>query len=259
MNTETPDPDRSRDGESADDEAVATLLGPAPDAEATRRERLAALFERRLDPVMAVLAVVWAAFVFYELAAPADQRDELRIIGDVVWGIFVLEFVAKLAISGRPLRFVRRRWPSVLFLALPALRALRVVASLRTLRLLPVARVVGSSYRTIGTARSLLGSRLVFLAVTTLAVVVGGAQLLFLLEPGGGAGADRLGETLWWSANLALSGTYVFEPASLLGRIVSLLLSGYAMVVFASLAATLGTFFVEQRAEQATVEDAPSA
>jgi voltage-gated potassium channel len=256
VSTNEPAPDRPPHGTDSGEDDVATLMGPTPETEQTRRERLAALFEQRLDPVMAVLAVVWAAFVFYELAAPVDQRDELRIIGDVVWGLFVVEFVAKLAISGRPLRFLRRRWPSLLFLALPALRALRVVASVRTLRLLPVARVVGSSYRTIGTARSLLGSRLVFLGVTTLAVVVSGAQLLFLLEPGGGAGAGRLGETLLWSANLSLSGTYMFEPATFPGRLVSLFLTGYAIIVFASLAATLGTFFVEQRAEQATVEEA---
>lgn len=232
-----------------------TLLGPDPDDEVTRRERLAALFERRLDPVMAVLAVVWGVFVAYELVAPASQRDDLRLVGDIVWGVFLLEFVAKLAISGKPLRFLRRRWPSVLFLALPALRSLRVVSSLRSLRLLPAARIVGSSYRAIGTARTLLGSRLVFLGVTTLAVVVGGAQLLFLLEAGGSGGADRLGEALWWAANLALSGTYMFEPVTFLGRVVSLLLSGYAIIVFASLAATIGAFFVEQRAEQASVEE----
>lgn len=238
------------------DTTATTLLGPDPDTEETSRERLAAVFERRLDPLMAVLAIVWAAFVAYELVAPVDQRDELRLTGDIVWGLFVVEFVAKLAISGRPLRFLRRRWPSLLFLALPALRSFRVVASLRSLRLLPAARIVGSSYRTIGTARTLLGSRLVFLGVTTLAVVVGGAQLLFLLEAGASGGADRLGEALWWSANLALSGTFVFEPASFLGRVLSLLLSGYAMIVFASLAATIGAFFVEQRAEDAATEEA---
>lgn len=234
--------------------ATPPTLEVDPDQEPTARERLSVLVERRLDVPMAVLALAWAALVAYELVAPAVQRDELRAVGNVLWGVFLLEFVAKLAISGQPLRFIRRRWPSVLFLALPALRAVRVVRVLRALRLLPAARVVGSSYRTIGTARTLLSGRLTFLAVTTVAIVFGGAQLLFLVEAGGRGGGQRLGEALWWSANLVISGNYLFEPETVPGRAVALLLSGYNVVVFAALAAALGAFFIEQRAEQVGVE-----
>lgn len=233
------------------DAAAATLAAPRPDAEPTRRERLSALVERRLDVPMAVLAVVWGVLVLYELVAPAGQRDELAVLGDVLWGVFLVELVVRMAIAGRPLRFLRRRWPSVLFLALPLLRTVRIVGSLQAVRVLPAARIVGSGYRTIGTARSLLGGRLSFLGVTTVAVVVAGGQLLFLAEAGGEGGPQRLGDALWWAANLVLSGSYVFDPVTLGGRVVALLLSGYAVVVFASLAATIGAFFLEERAERA--------
>lgn len=221
-----------------------------PESEPTRRERLSVIFEQRLDVPMAVLALAWAGLVAYELVAPAAQRGELKALGNVLWAIFLLEFLAKLAISGHPLRFLRRRWPSVLFLALPALRTVRAIRALRVLRLLPTARVVGTSYRAIGTARTLLSGRLTFLAGTTAAVIFGGAQLLFLVEAGQRVeGGQGLGEALWWSANLVVSGSYLFEPETLPGRAVALLLSGYAVVVFASLAAALGAFFIEQRAE----------
>ena len=236
--------------------ATPPTINVDPDHEPTRRERLSVLVERRLDVPMAVLALAWAGLVAYELVAPSDQRQELRVVGNLLWGIFVLEFLAKVVISGQPLRFLRRRWLSLLFLALPALRMLRVLPVLRSLRLLPAARVVGSSYRTIGTARTLLSGRLTFLAVTTAAVVLGGAQLLFLVEAGGRGGGHRLGEALWWSANLVVSGSYVFDPATLPGRAVALVLSGYAVVVFASLAAALGAFFIEQREEQGNHEQA---
>lgn len=241
---------------TSDPAATPTTLDLDPDSEPSGRERLSALVERRLDPFMAVLAVVWAGLIGYELIAPRDQRDTLAVVSNVVWGVFLLEFLAKMAISGRPLRFLRRRWAAVLFLALPALRVVRAFAALRTLRVLPAARVVGSSYRSIGTARHLLGGRLSFLAVTTVAVILAGGQLLFLLEAQGRGGGARLGEALWWSANLAISGTYLFEVETVPGRLVSLLLTGYALVVFASLAGTLGAFFIEQRAESAAAEEA---
>lgn len=243
----------------ADPTATPPTIECDPDDEPSRRERAAALIEQRLDVPMAVLAVLWAGLVAYELVAPTRQRDELALIGNVVWLVFVLEFVVKLWVSGNPVRFLRRRWPSMLFLALPVLRVLRVVRALRAIRLLPAARVVGSSYRAIGTARSLLGGRLVFLVVTSAVVVFSGAQLLFLTERLADGRSPSLGDALWWSANLALSGNLVFEPVSLLARLVSVILGIYAVVVFASVAAALGAFLIESRAERAAAEEDAAA
>lgn len=235
---------------TTDPESTPASLAPEAAEEATRRERLAALVEDRLDLPMAVLAVAWAGLVTYEFVAPRAQLDELRLVGNVIWVVFLVEFLVKLWISGRPVRFLRRHWPSVLFLVLPALRTLRVIRAVRGIRLLPMARVVGSSYRTVGTARTLLGGRLVFLVVVTAVVILSGSQLLYLVEGRGPEGGERLGETLWWAANLALTGTYVFEPARLVGRLIALTLSMYAVVVFASVAASLGAYFLEVRTEQ---------
>ncbi len=231
-------------------------LGPEADEEPTARERLAAVVEDRLDVPMAVLAVVWAVLVAYELVAPARHRDELTVAGNMIWAVFVVEFLAKLWVSGKPLRFVRRRWPSVLFLVVPALRILRIVRALRIVPVLPAARVVGSSYRAIGTARSLLGGRLAVLGVGTAVAIFSGGQLLYLVE-GGGSGRDdgSLGDALWWSANLALSGNPVFDPSSFLARVLSILLTTYAVVVFGALAGAVGAYFVEARAERAAEEE----
>ncbi len=188
--------------------------------------------------------------------APRSQRAELALVGNIIWAVFVVEFVAKLWLSGKPLRFLRRRWPSVLFLVLPALRILRIVRALRIVRVLPAARVVGSSYRAIGTARSLLGGRLAFMAVASSVVIFSGGQLLYLVEGNSGGGdGGSLGDALWWSANLALSGNPVAEPSSFLGRVLSISLTAYAVVVFASLAGTVGAYFIESRAERATEEE----
>jgi voltage-gated potassium channel len=205
---------------------------------------------------MAVLAVAWAGLVAYELVAPDDQLRALGVAANVIWGVFALEFVGKLALSGRPLRYLRRRWPSLLFLVLPILRLFRVFHALRVLRVLPAARVVGSSYRAVGTARGLLQGRLAFLVAVTGIVIFSGGQLLFVTEGGRPGGPAGLGEALWWSAHTALSGDLIAEPATVAGRVVTLVLTAYAVVVFASVAAAFGAFFVESRAERAAAEDA---
>lgn len=147
---------------------------------------------------MAILAVVWAALVAYELIAPREQAFRLAAVGNVIWALFGLELLVKLIISGHPFRFLRRHWPSVLFLVLPVLRVLRVTRALRVVRVLPASRVVGSSYRAVGTARGLLTGRLQFLLVTTAVVVFGGGQLLFVLERGREGALTSLGDALWW-------------------------------------------------------------
>lgn len=230
-------------------------IGADPDEEPSRRERLAALIEGRLDIPMAVLAVVWAALIAYDLVAPASIRAELSLAGTIIWGIFVAEFVVKLAVSGRPLRYLRRHWPSVVFLVLPALRLFRVLRAVRALRALPAARVLGSSYRAVGTARNLLQGRLTFLLAATGIAVFSSAQMLYLLERSRSGGVDSLGDALWWSVNLALTGTLVFDPVTLIGRLLAIVLSAYSVVVFASVAAALGAFFIEARVERAAAEE----
>jgi voltage-gated potassium channel len=238
-------------------DGAADTLDPDPDDEPSARERLAALLERRLDIPMALLAAVWAGLVGYELIAPREQQDALSVAGNVIWGLFAVELAAKLIVSGRPLRFLRRHWPSVLFLVLPALRLLRVARALRLVRVLPAARVVGSSYRAVGTARGLLTGRLQFLAAATGIVVFGGGQLLYVVERGRDGALTSLGDSLWWSANLAIAANVVHEPVTLAGRLLAIVLSAYSVVVFASLAASLGAFFVEARQERAHAEEQP--
>lgn len=226
-------------------------------ADATPEERRAVALERWLDIPMAVLAGVWAALVAYELVAPRDQLGVLAVISNVIWVIFAVELAAKLIVSGHPGRFLRRNWPSVFFLVLPALRMLRVIRALRVVRLLPAARVVGSSYRAVGTARGLLQGRLQFLAALTAVVVFGSGQLVFVLERGREGALDTLGDALWFAANAAIASSLVYEPVTLMGRLIALALSAYAIVVFASLAATIGAFFIESRQERATLEGEP--
>lgn len=235
----------------------AASLEAEGDAGLTRRERLATLVEDRLDPVMAVLGLGWVAFVLYEQVAPAEQRDTLLLVSNLIWGLFILEFVLKLVLAGHPVRFLVRRWFSVLFLVLPALRVFRVLRVVRGLRILPAARVIGSGYRAIGNAGILLRGRIAFLGAATVIAILSGGQLLYVFEYAA-EGVDGLGDALWWSANLAISATHVYEAESLVGRLVVLVLSAYAVVVFAALAATLGAFFVESQ-EERTSGGAPDA
>lgn len=224
---------------------AAVTHGSDPSGE-DRRERLAELLEDRLDLPMALLAAVWVALAAYDISGATAWRDEANVATWAIWGIFVAEFVVKLAVSGRPLHFLRRRWPALLFLTLPALRVLRLIRSLRLLRALPAARVAGSSYRAIGSARGALGDRIATLVIISLVVVVAGAQFALVVEP---TRFGTLGEALWWSANVGVTGNLVDEPDTVAGRMIGLALSVYAVVVVGAVAGAVGAYFIDERRE----------
>jgi voltage-gated potassium channel len=212
----------------------------------------------RADPFMAFLGIVFALLVGYEFAVDVGPEAArwLSGAGWAIWAIFLTEYVVKLWLAPRKLRYVRRQWFQALALLVPTLRILRFLRLLRVGRALPAARVVTSSYRSVGTARKLFRSRLGYLGATAVVVAVATAELAFLFERDHPDGVfPSFGDAILWAfaAVLALQGDPV--PASVGGRIAMLLAFGFGLVVVASLAGTVGAYLVEERRERASVEE----
>jgi len=204
----------------------------------------------RLDPVMAWLGVLFALLVGYELAVPLSRGSArtLEIAGWVIWGVFLLEFAAKLWLSPARRRFLRRHWLTALALVLPTLRVLRFLRLVRLGRALPAARVVSSSYRAGGTARRIFRSRLGYLAAIGSVCAVAVAELAFLFErdhPQGVFGS--FGDALLWSFSVVIGMQGDPRPASVGAQIA--MLAGFAagLVVIATLAGSIGSFLIDSR------------
>lgn len=228
-------------------------------AEKPRRERDQAEFDswletvtERADPFMAFLGVLFALLVGYELAvdlSPSASRV-VTSVGWLLWAVFLVEFLAKFWLAPRRTVFLRRHWFQVLALAIPTLRVLRFVRLLRLGRALPAARVISSSYRTAGTARKLLGSRLGYVGALGVVVTIAVAELAYLFERDRpDAVFDGFGEAILWAIAvvMALQGDPI--PTSVGAHIVMLLGFAFGLVIIASLAGTLGAYFVENREE----------
>lgn len=207
----------------------------------------------RVDPFMAWLGVVFALLVGFEFAVEVSPETgrALEWAGWAIWAVFLLEFLAKLWLAPRRLRFLRRHWLQGLALVVPTLRVLRFLRLLRLGRALPAARVVSSSYRSIGTARRLFRSRLGYLAATAVVVVVAVAEIAFLFERDRSDPAfDSFGDALLWSLATVLALQADPVPGSVGGRLAMLAGFLFGLVVVASLAGTVGAFLVEERRER---------
>ncbi len=241
------------------DRAPPGALAARPPREAGTEHEWEAWLEElteRADPFMAWLGVVFALLVGFELAVDVGPRAArvLEWSSWAIWAVFLVEFGARLLLAPQRLRFLRRNWLQALALLVPTLRIFRFVRLVRLGRALPAARVVSSSYRTMGTARKLLRSRLGYLGALSTIVVVALAELVYVFEQGEET-FDSFGDAVLWSASvvLALQGDPV--PASVLGRIAMLLGFAFGLVIVATLAGTVGAFLVDERRERAELEE----
>ena len=211
----------------------------------------------RADPFMAWLGVVFALVVGFELAVDVSPRTAkaLEIAGWTIWGVFLLEFLAKLALAPRRLAFVRRHWIQVFMLVVPTLRVLRFLRLVWVGRALPAARVVSSSYRTAGTAKRLFRSRLGYLGALSAVAVVAVAEIAFVFERDAPEGVfATFGDALLWSfaTVVALQGDPV--PTTTGAHLAMLAGFVFGLVIIASVAGTVGAYLVEDRRERAAEE-----
>lgn len=213
---------------------------------ASERERFAEQLLDRLTPAMSALGVLFLLLVLGERAArPGSGLGTVFMVaGWLLWAVFAAEFVARMVAAPDTVRFLRRNGWQVLFLVLPFLRVLRLV---RAVRLLRAGRLASGVVRGSRSAGRVLGSRLGWLAVTSAILVLAVSQLL--LEVGS---YERYGDALHDTALAAITGEPLGRP-DVLARVVEVLLAGYSVGVFATLAGTVGAYFLEaHRDEPAT-------
>ena len=203
-----------------------------------RRERWAEELLDRLTPVMSALGILFLLVVLGEqFARPGGGLSLLlTVVGWLLWAVFVAEFAARLVVAPDTGRFLRRNWWQVLFLVLPFLRVLRLVRAVRVLR---TGRVLSSAVRSSRSARQVLGGRVGWLAVVSAIVVFGSSQLLYEF-----GGYLTYAEALHAAALAAITGEPLGRPDAF-SRLVEVLLAIFSVVVFATLAGTLGAYFLD--------------
>jgi voltage-gated potassium channel len=205
------------------------------------RDRVADELLDRLTPVMSGLGVLFLLLVLAERSARPGTglATAFTLAGWLLWAVFVLEFIARAVVAPSAVAFLRRNWWQVIFLVLPFLRALRLVRSFRLLR---TGRVMSSAIRSSRSTRRVLSDRLAWLAMVTAIVVLTSAELLdaFGVHP-------TYGDALHAAALAATTGE-PFGRDEVFARLLEVALAVYSVVVFATLAGSIGAFFLEARA-----------
>ncbi|TCC37364.1 two pore domain potassium channel family protein [Kribbella sindirgiensis] len=208
------------------------------------RDAFAEQYERGAEWPLTVAAVLFLVAYSWPVMEPfmaEGLRHACSVAAVAIWAVFACDFLLRLALARRRLRFLREHVVDLLVLALPLLRPLRV---------LRVVTALGRLNRR--AASSLRGRAIVY--------VIGGVGLLGFTAAVAVLDAERsqpsaniknFGDAAWWAVTTITTVGYGDRfPTTGAGRIagVGLMLGGIALLGVVT--AALASWFVEHVARQ---------
>ena len=210
---------------------------------------------------MALLGLLWLVLIVIDLTTGLSSL--LQTISTGIWVLFVLDFGLKFTLAPQKIPFLRANVITLISLAVPALRFVRLARSLTLLRSVRAVRgvrlvkLIGSANRGLRSLSRSFGRRgFGYVLLTTLLVTLLGSAGMYAFENGEEGGFKSFGEAVWWTLMLLSSLGSDYWPRSAEGRILCFLLSLFGLAVFGYFTASLATYFVGKDAE---AEDAPVA
>lgn len=180
---------------------------------------------------------------FVELSSGA--RTTLTTLEWAIWSAFAIELVLKTYLSASRARYLRDHWFDVLIVALPFLRPLRIVNSMRTLRFLRALRFVSVVTRLAHTIRHLLRQNgLGYVLMVGLLVLTASALIVLQVESGPDSSIRNFPDALWWAAaTITTVGYGDHVPVTPEGRAIAVFLMVGGITIFSILTANLAAFF----------------
>lgn len=166
-----------------------------------------------------------------------DVATFLTALSWAVWGVFALDFAARLWLAGDRRQYAIKHWYDVALIAVPLLRPLRL------LRLLALARMLSRS-----ATRTLMGRATLYVVGTALAAVgLGSLAMLDAERRAPDANINTIGDALWWAATTVTTVGYGdLFPVTTEGRFVALALMLVGIALIGSITAAVAAWFITQ-------------
>ncbi|CAA6677428.1 MULTISPECIES: ion transporter [unclassified Lentimonas] len=201
--------------------------------------------EKAFD-VFLIIAISLSVIVVMLESVPSISSELRRALYFVEWGItilFTLEYILRLYVSLRPLRYARSFFgvvdllsilPTYLDLLLPGahyLALLRVLRVLRIFRVLKLAKYIGEANVLIHALRSSLRKIAVFIFTVIVLVLILGS-LMYLIE-GEEHGFTSIPKSVYWAiVTLTTVGYGDISPQTPLGQLFAsfIMITGYGII-----------------------------
>lgn len=199
---------------------------------AARRQVLKQL-THYLEIPMALLSLGFFFLVIADFALPENHlyRGWLEASLLLIWGLFIAEFLLRLAIAPHPLRYLKTHWLDLIVLVIPALRMFRLFLIFKGLSLFRLA--IGVRRGAAGLGRFLRVSRFLYIMGFTLIVDLAAAAGIYFIERDAAfTQIKSFGDALWWSSGLVTTVSTDLFPVTPGGRVLALVMMVYGMAIF---------------------------
>jgi voltage-gated potassium channel len=222
----------------------------SPELEKEREHALTAL-NRWLEPVMVILGFLWLVLLILEIIRGLNTF--LFVVGNIIWIIFILDFILEFTIAPRKTKYLKRNVLTAISLVIPAFRIFRAFQALRlfriakTARTLRLVRLITSINRGMkALSESMARKGFGYVMILTLIITLTGAAGMHSFEKDSSSGHDfrTYGSSLWWTAMIMTTMGSQYWPQTTEGRMLCLFLALYAFAVFGYVTAAIATFFI---------------
>jgi voltage-gated potassium channel len=164
----------------------------------------------------------------------------ISVVNRVIWGVFVCDYLLRLAFSGDRRSFVRGNLIDLVAI-MPA-DFFRAARALRVVRILRLLRATAVLWRVSATVRAILGTNALGWVLTATGVVIFlGAGAVMVAEPEMG----DFGDAVWWSIVTSTTVGYGdLAPESLVGRLVAVVLMIVGIGALGMITGSIATHFL---------------
>jgi len=204
----------------------------------TKIEHAVHVWERRSTIPLAVLAIIYLGLYALEVLAdmPAATLFDLVLVNDVIWGVFVVDFIARFAMTRDKARFIKRNIVEAVSLLLPFFRAFRMFRVVVALSFLT--RVAQSLQGRINVYLGLILPLLIF----TCSLGVYDAE-----HKAAGANITTYGDSLWWTfVTITTIGYGDYYPVTFEGRAIAILLMLSGLALVSVITVSIGSWFLSR-------------
>lgn len=200
-------------------------------------------WSKPMDPILLVLAFVFLVSVLLPTVTPLtpSQISLLSVLNGVVWGVFAVDYVARLYLAPDRKHWFLSHPFNLLIVILPALRIFVIV------------RVIAISLNELGRARQTRSMPvLIGVAGVLILILVTAAAMAFNAEKKAtDPTIDSFGDGLWWAVTtVATVGYGDLTPTTMNGRIIAAALMIIGVGLFGIVTAVMSSWFLGARMDK---------
>jgi voltage-gated potassium channel len=204
----------------------------------TKTEHAVQTWERWSTVPLAMLAILYLVLYSYEVLGhlPPALFFDFVVISDVIWAIFIIDFVARFILSPEKIPFLKRNAIELVALILPFFRAFRMF---RVIIALGFLSRVGKS----------LNARInIYVGVILpLLIYVCALGVYDAEHKAPGANITNFGDAIWWAfVTIGTIGYGDYYPVTFEGRAIAVLLMVAGLAFISVITVSVATMFLNR-------------